>query len=112
MGSKISTVHHASNTNASLPIANKGQVITIHSSSKWRSHFESSKKTSKLVILYVPFMMMIMMKMMVLLLQHLLCLVSWVAGCPVGPAGEEEDPEGDKQRQEVDVETECHLKHL
>ncbi|KAL0296935.1 UNVERIFIED_CONTAM: Thioredoxin H2 [Sesamum radiatum] len=43
MGANVSTVYGTSPTM-------KGQVITFHSSSKWKIHFEASKQTSKLHI--------------------------------------------------------------
>ncbi|KAL2233581.1 thioredoxin H2 [Sesamum indicum] len=44
MGANVSNVYGTSPTT-------KGQVITFHSSSKWKVHFEALKQTSKLIVI-------------------------------------------------------------
>ncbi|XP_073306376.1 thioredoxin H2-like [Primulina huaijiensis] len=51
MGAGLSTdVHQITNKYNRSPSIKKGQVITFHSSTKWRIHFESAKQTSKLMV--------------------------------------------------------------
>ncbi|GFP91589.1 thioredoxin h2 [Phtheirospermum japonicum] len=54
MGANVSSVYEnramPTITNVSQP-AKKGQVIAFHSLSKWKTHFEASKQTSKLIVI-------------------------------------------------------------
>ncbi|KAL3824185.1 hypothetical protein ACJIZ3_020214 [Penstemon smallii] len=49
MGASYST-HYEKNETSTKP-TNKGQIIAFHSSSKWKLHFETSKQTSKLIVI-------------------------------------------------------------
>ncbi|KAH6770691.1 hypothetical protein C2S52_015494 [Perilla frutescens var. hirtella] len=57
MGSNASTAYEAqplptkTSTTLQSP-TKKGQVTAFHSSSKWKLHFEASKQTSKLIVIY------------------------------------------------------------
>lgn len=50
MGANISAESDAIISNNSSP-AKKTQIITFHSSAKWKIHFEAAKQTDKLVII-------------------------------------------------------------
>uniref|UniRef100_A0A175YIF7 Thioredoxin domain-containing protein n=1 Tax=Daucus carota subsp. sativus TaxID=79200 RepID=A0A175YIF7_DAUCS len=52
MGANQSAVYARNEANELFTPQKSGQVLTFHSSSKWRSHFQSSRQTNKLMVIH------------------------------------------------------------
>ncbi|WOH16486.1 hypothetical protein DCAR_0936041 [Daucus carota subsp. sativus] len=52
MGANQSAVHSSNGTGGLIMPKKSGQVLIFRSSSKWKSHFQSSKQTDKLLVIH------------------------------------------------------------
>lgn len=51
MGAELSACQNANRAPDRAPAVKNSQVLEFHSSAKWKSHFEASKETSKLMVI-------------------------------------------------------------